>query len=109
MLALSPTYTISAGDIELVAIDYTDHLDATETLMGTPTVALVGTGTLVIASVALNSTVKTILDRAVAVNCAVTFKISGQTAGVTYTIRVTVSTTSSPARTIVRDVCVRTN
>ena len=104
VVTLTPTYTVSVGDIEMVAIDYTRHLDESETLTGTPTAVLVGSGTLTIANVGLNASTREILGRDVAANCAVQFKISGQATGVTYTIRVTATTNGTPARTVVRDV-----
>jgi hypothetical protein len=107
VIALSPTYTISVGDIETVAIDYTDHLDGSEALTGTPSAdvsTIVGTGALTVTNVALNSVAKAVLGRDVAINYAVQFAISGQRAGETYRVRVTAATNGTPSRTIVRDV-----
>mgnify|MGYP001563283953 FL=1 len=107
VLALTPVYTISVGDVEMVAIDYTDHLDSGETLTGTPTATLIDTGSLVISNVGLNAAAKTILGRTVAISCAVQFRVLSQASGATYTVRVSATTTSSPARTVVRDVRIK--
>jgi hypothetical protein len=100
-LALVELPTISVGDTELFAIDYTDMLDSSETLTG-PTCAEVTTTALTIANVAVNSAAVTINGVSVAIGKAVQFKVSGQVINTTYTLLVTVTTTSSPARVLAR-------
>jgi hypothetical protein len=101
-ISLPQTPVISLGDIENFAIDYTDVLDSTETLTGTPTVVEQTTTDLTIASVAVNTSALTILDSSVSVGKAVQFKVSGQKVNTRYTLLVTVGTTSTPARTLKR-------
>jgi len=103
-ITLQQRPSISASDVELVAIDYQSHLDTGETLTGTPTVVEVTTTDLTLGNKAVSSAVLTILGRSVPIAEAVQFSVTGQKAGTQYRIRVTVSTTSTPARTLVRDV-----
>lgn len=91
------------GETRNVAVDFQDVLDSGELLTGTPTVAEVTTTDLTIASKAINTAALTIDGRAVAIGEAVQFKVSGQLAANSpYTIKITVSTTASPAQTLVR-------
>lgn len=99
--------TISFGDIEVVSIDYTPWLDTGESLTGTPTVAEQTTAHLTFANIAVSTGAKTILGCSVAAGKAVQFKVSGQQAGTKYRVRVTVSTSATPARTAVRDIIIR--
>jgi hypothetical protein len=96
--------TKSAGDTELVAVDFSEYLDTGETLTGTPTVVEVTTTALTLASKAVSSTSLVILGRTVTAAEAVQWLVSGGTAGTRYKMRVTCSTTSTPARTVQRDV-----
>lgn len=96
--------TLAVGETRLFSVSFVDVLDSGETLTGTPTVVDNGTsGTLTIASASVNSTALTILGESVAIGQAVQFKVSGQAlASSPYTLKITVSTTSSPAQTLVR-------
>lgn len=100
-IALAQLPTISVGDVEVFAIDYTDILDSTETL-SSPTVVEQTTTDLTIASVAVNTSALTILDDSVSIGKAIQFKVSGQKVNTSYTMLVTVGTTSTPARTLKR-------
>ncbi len=102
---LEPRYPISINDVELVSIQYTDHLDSGESLTGTPTVVEVTTSDLTLANKAVNSAtyVDSIVGNTVAIGAAVQFTVTTTTAA-TYKIRVTVSTDASPARTFQRDI-----
>lgn len=95
---------ISAGDVDMVAIDCQDWLDSGELLTGTPTIVEVTTTALTLANKAVSTAALTINGRSSAIGQAVQFKVSGQVAGVTYRIRVTVGTNSTPARTKVFDI-----
>lgn len=106
-IELEPVYTVSPDETEMVAIDYTDHLDSDETLSGTPTVTSIGAHTVTVSNVGLNSTAKTILGRSVVANKAVTFRITSLVAECDYAIKISVGTSSSPARTIVRQINVQ--
>lgn len=107
-LTLTQRPTISAGDVDMVSIDYTDYLDSSELLTGTPTVTEITTSALTFANIAVNTVAVSILNKTVAIGKAVRFKMSGQAAGVTYTVRVSAATDSSPARTVVRDIIIQT-
>jgi hypothetical protein len=93
---------ISVADVEVFAIDYTDVLDDAETITGTPTVAEQTTTDLTISNVSVNSVAMTILDKSVGIGKAVQFKVVNQKVNTTYTLLVTVGTTSTPARTLKR-------
>jgi len=92
---------ISVGDTDIAKIDYTDYLDSTELLTGTPTVAEVTTTDLTLTNKTVNATEVRILERDVAIGKAVQFKVSGQKINTEYSIRVTASTDAG--RTAVRD------
>lgn len=95
---------LSEGDVDMVAIDYTDWLDSGELLTGTPTAVEVTTEDLTLANKAVSTSSLTINGVTVATGKAVQFSVQGQQAGTLYTVRVTVSTDATPARTAVRDV-----
>jgi len=106
---LGDLYMVSAGDTETIAIDYTDILDGTEALTGTPTIVEPTTTGVVLDNKQLNSAAITVLGRSVAANNAVqcSAAFSSTMSGTTKTIRVTISTNGSPARTWVRDVKIK--
>ena len=98
---------ISVGDTEVVSVNYTDHLDAGESLTGTPTIVEVTTSDLTLGSKVVNTStyVEARSGDTVAVGAAVQFTVAGGLADTApYTIRITVSTDATPARTFVRDV-----
>ena len=95
---------ISAGETEVGSIDFQDLLDSGELLTGTPTIVEVTTTALTLSNKVVNTAALTIDGRAVAIGKAVQFKTVGQVAGVTYRIRITVTTDATVARTLVRDV-----
>ena len=102
-VALTEQYTISVSDIETVSVNFTRHLDNAELLTGTPTVVEVTTTALTLGSKQRNTS--SYVDRnniTVAASKAVQFTVTGGAAGVTYAIKVTVSTDAIPARTFNR-------
>jgi hypothetical protein len=120
-IVLEQRPVISEGDVDVVSIDYTPYLDSSEVLTGTPVVTPLGVVTsfddegdpqyaadnddLAITNKVINSgAIVRILKKDVAINKAVQFKVAGQQAGYVYGVRISVSTTSSPARTKVVDV-----
>ena len=104
MAVTLPEYpVISVGDMELFAIDFTDLLDAGETLTS-PTVAEVTSTDLTISNVAVNVAAITVKGVSVAIGCGLQWKVTGQKVNTTYTLLATVTTTSTPARTLKRNV-----
>jgi len=98
------TYVISADDVELVSIDYTEHLDGAEVLTGTPTVTeSSGNATLANKQVSSATYVDKDSGDTVAIGKAVQFSFTSATAA-TYTITITVSTDASIARTFKRNI-----
>lgn len=91
----------TASEVRNVAVSFVDELDSGELLTGTPTVAEVTTSDLSLTNKAVNTAALTISGKAVAIGQAVQFKVSGGTAGTTYTIKVTVSTDATPAQTLI--------
>lgn len=104
-ITLSQFYHVSPSDVELFAVDFTDTLSSTEELTGTPTVTAIAPNSthLTISNISLNTTTTVILGREVATAKAMGFKAIGFQLGYTYRARVAVTTTSSPARTLNRD------
>jgi hypothetical protein len=103
---------VSSGDTEIVSIDYTDWLDAGESLDGTPTAVEVTSTDLTIEDLggtANQATVSTgelvILGATVAAGAAVSFVVSGQVHGSSYQVLVTATTDATPARTVARVAC----
>lgn len=118
---LSQRPVISEGDTDVAGIDYTKYLDEGESLTGTPTVTEIGVVTsfdddgdpvytastdLSFANLAVNDDTIFILRKEVLAGRAALFKVSGQDADKIYLVRVSVSTTSTPARTKVVDVLI---
>ena len=102
-ITLQQLPSISEGDTEVGAVSFAETLDTSETLTGTPTVVEVTTSDLTIGDVAVSSAALDILGESVAAAEAITFSVSGQEAGQIYRVRVTATTTSTVARTLVRD------
>jgi len=102
---LDQRYTLSYGSTRLVRVDLTEQLQAGASLSGTPTVAEITTSELTIASAAVNTASYTdkVTGSTVAVGKGVQFTVEGGD-NAEYRVRITVSTNSSPAETIVRDV-----
>ena len=98
-----------AAEERLVSVSLAGKLDSGELLTGTPTIVEVTTSDLTLANKAVSTAQLTISGRTVAIGQAVQFKVSGGTAGTTYTIRITVTTDSTPAQTLVLDVVLKVN
>ena len=97
------TPTLAVGEVRNFAVSFVDVLDSGELLTGTPTVAEETTSDLTIANKAVNTAALTVNGQSVAIGQAVQFKVSGQlTTHTPYKIKITVSTTATPAQTLVR-------
>lgn len=88
----------SASEVVAGKVSFVGKLEGTELLSGTPTVAEQGTSDLTLASPAVSTAALTISGATVAIGNAVTFTISGGTAGTTYTILVQCGTDASNTR-----------
>lgn len=99
-IELSKIHELSPSDVRWFAIDFTDDLSSTETL-STVTVTQSGTTTLTVASATINAASTDIDGRTVSTGKGVSYKVSGQSLGVLYRIRVNVTTSSG--ETLVRD------
>jgi hypothetical protein len=85
--------TVVSGEVRKDSVSFLGKLDAGETLTGTPTISVSPAG-LTCTSPAV-STDMLVIDRVpVAAGKAVTFTVSGGTAGVDYTVTVTVGTSN---------------
>ncbi len=104
-IELKPIHQIGAGATRLVRVNFEYDLDSDTLLTGTPTVVEVTTTDLTLANKKVNTVAYTDTHSGVevAIGKAVEFTVSGGTAGTLYRIRVTVSTASSPAETLVYD------
>jgi hypothetical protein len=96
--------TLAVGETNNFAVSFANVLDSGELLTGTPTVADEGSATdLTISNVTVNSAALTINGLSVAAGEAVQFKVRGQSVAKSpYTLKITVTTDSSPAQTKVR-------
>lgn len=106
---------ISVNDVEIVGVNFADHLYPGEIITGIPSVVEVNTDVLTISDILINteSYVEAYTSEVVGAGEAVLFLITGDTAG-DYTIRVEVdtdpleSTAYTPAsRHIIRDLVIR--
>jgi hypothetical protein len=95
---------ISVGENEFVSVNYTDHLGTLEVL-AEPLTVTPESGITVSDEAISTATYEedAYPDVTVGIGKAVQFMATSAVAG-TYTIRITVSTNSSPVRTIIRDI-----
>ena len=93
---------ISEGDTEVGVVDFTDKLDSSELLTGTPTVVESGTSALTLGNKQVNAATVVTEWATVAIGKAVLFSVSGQFPGVIYELIVTASTDATIARTLRR-------
>ena len=93
--------TLIVGETRNAAVSFADLLDSGESLSGTPVVAEVSTSDLTISNAAVSSTSLTIQGESVAAGLAVTFRVTGGTAGQTYTIKITANTDASLSQTVI--------
>ena len=103
-LNTAPERPVTAvGETNLFSVSFVGVLDSGESLTGTPTVTEVGTSDLTIENKVVSTTSLTINGKSVAAGKAVQFKVSGQAvANSPYTVKITVSTDSTPAQTKVK-------
>lgn len=88
------------GEVNGFSASFVGKLDSGELLTGTPTVVEVTSTDLTITNKVVNSVALTINNKTVAIGNAVQFKVTGHLlATLNYTIKITVVTDSSPART----------
>lgn len=107
-MSVLPTYHEKrVSEVRNVAIDFQGKLDTSELLTGTPTVTEVDTTDLTLASKVVSTAELTIRGTTVAIGEAVQFRVSGGVAGGEYTIRISVTTTASPAQTLVDEVILK--
>jgi hypothetical protein len=109
-LKIPTTVTLSAGSTDRVTLDCTPDLDGSE-LVASATVAEVSTSALTIANLAgtpnvatVNAATVVVLKETVAIGKAIQFMVSGGTAGAAYLVLVTLTTDSTPARVLTRDI-----
>lgn len=93
---------INVGSARLFSVSFEDQLTGDETLTGTPTVVERDTTDLTITNESINIAEITIDDQPVAIGKAVQFLVSGQLAATSiYVLKVSATTTSDPAQTLV--------
>lgn len=86
-------YTKAVAEVLDLEVDCTDYLDG-DTITGTPTATVSPTGPTLGTPTVNTGGTQSILGRTVAVNKAVTVRISGGTAGVEYEVRILFVTTT---------------
>jgi hypothetical protein len=103
-IEIKPAREFSITALSPVTVDLIDDLDGEELLTGTPTVVEITTSALTLANEAVNTEPTEANGRLVPIGKAVKFTVTGGAVDTTYTVRVTVSTTSNVLRTIVYDI-----
>ena len=94
---------IVPAEVRLFSVSFDKTLDSGESLTGTPTVAEQTTTDLTITNKVVSAAALTIKGESVPAGRAVQFKVSGQlVASSPYTIKITCTTDSSPAQTLIR-------
>lgn len=96
-------YEVATGSEGNVAVGFQD-LPSGVLLTGTPTIVEVTTTDLTLTSKTVNVSAVVIKGESYITGTAVLFHRAGGSAGVEYTVRITVSTNSSPADVLVKDV-----
>lgn len=102
-IELAQRYYLSPSDVVLAAVDFTDTLSSTEILNSASVSVVTGSTVLTVANVSVNSSAVEVLGRSVSIGKAILFKVSGQTLGNEYRVRVQGITSSSPTQTFNRD------
>jgi len=96
--------TMAVGATRNFAVSFADKLDTGELLTGTPTIVDNSPSSpevLTITNKAVSVAELTINGATVPIGEAVQFSLSGQASGVSYTIKITVSTDATPAQVLV--------
>lgn len=91
------------SEVRNAAVDMRGKLDEGELLSGTPTVTEEVTSDLTFANQSVNVTALRINGRTVAAGEAVVFSVSGGVATTQYSMRVQVTTNSTPAQTLLEN------
>ena len=100
-ILIPPTLPISVGSTDNIAVDMTLDLDGSE-VINSATVTEVTTSDLTIASDGPSTTTLDINNTTVAIGKAIQASVSGQSLATTYTLLLTYTTDSTPARTLTR-------
>lgn len=105
-ITLTQRHTVSVGATRLVRVNCTNDLDDGASLTGTPTIAEVTTTALTLGSKSVNAATYSdaVTGKMVAIGKGLQFTVAGGVAGVTYSVRCTCATNSSPAETLVYDI-----
>lgn len=100
----TPDQTMIYGETRNIAVSFIGKLeDSGELLTGTPTIVEQTSTSLTLSNKAVNTAALTLLGETVAIGKAVQFKVTDGTAGSSPRIRITVSTDSVPAQTLIAD------
>jgi len=98
-----PEKTVS--ETRICAVSFADMLESGETMTGgTLAITEATTSGLTLANKAVTTGVRTILGESVAIGLAVQFTAAGGTAGTTHLIKISITTSATPAQTFVRGV-----
>lgn len=98
-----------AGETRTFAVYFGSSLVGDELLNGTPTVVEVSSSDLTISNVGSNGEKQWIGRYESGVDKAVTFSVSGGTAGRVYVLRITAGTDATVAQTLIQEVELRVN
>jgi len=91
------------SEIRNVAVDMRGKLDTGELLSGLPVILEEETTDLTFSNAAVNTAIIRVNGRDVGIGQAVQFRVSGGVENTKYSIRVTVTTTSTPAQTLLQN------
>lgn len=94
-------HELIVGEIRLVSVDMRGKLDEGELLDGVPAIIEMDTTDLSISNQGVSTEELVINKLSVPIGQAIQFKVSGAVAGTKYRIKITVSTDSDPAQTLI--------
>lgn len=94
-------WVLVPGEVRNFKVSFADELDAGELLASVSAVAEQTTSNLTISNEAVNTAALTINNATVPIGKAVQCKITGQVVNISYSVKVTVVTDSTPAQTLI--------
>lgn len=107
MSTISKVCTKAVDEVRNVAVDMRGKLDPDEVLLDNLVIVEVTSADLTLSSRAISVDDLLIEDDTVPAGQAVQFEVAGGVKGKTYTIRITVNTSSSPPQTLIENIKLR--
>ena len=98
---------MKVSEVRNVAVSFVGKLDDGELLTGTPLVVEITSTDLTLVNKVISTAALTINGKSVAIGEAVQFKVSTPKANINYDVRLTATTDSTPAQTLIATIRIR--